>query len=232
MGMVMDCWICGSHANTGEHIVKRSDLDALFPAVTQSTPIFLQREPFHDRKVGSLRSSKLTHSAKICARCNNSLTQLHDKAWQRLSAALQLHAPKLKPGAVFRTHNAFPNHTHCNLLKVHLFFLKAFGCMIESGGVAIPLAPFSDAILKGHAHPNVYLKFGIGIDEAVAAASDMWVDTIDNEEVVYATWIYQVGRIWVNLIFALEGQDRDGLIGAWHPRQHTSKFVIADFVNL
>lgn len=225
----MDCWICGSDARTGEHIVKRSDLDALFPNVTQASPLFVHKEKTRNHKVGSIRSSKLTHPAKICARCNNSLTQSHDNAWQRLSNSMRTHTPSLNPGAAFRAQRAFPSHTHRNLLRVHLFFLKAFGCMIKSGNVDIPLDPFANAILQGCAHPNVYLKFGCGIDEDVAGVSDMCTASLENGEITYATWIYQVGRIWVNLMFAHEGEERDGLIGAWHPRQGTAKLTMANF---
>lgn len=225
----MDCWICGSDATTGEHIVKRSDLALLFPHVTQAAPVFVQKQQNRNVEVGSLRSGKLTHPAKICAKCNNNLTQPHDNAWQRLSGAMRAHTPKLEPGAAFRVQRAFPSHTHKSLLQVHLFFLKAFGCMIKSGDVDIPLAPFANAILQGRAHPNVYLKFGCGIDEEVAAVSDMWTLSLENGEIVYATWIYQVGRIWVSLMFAHEGEEREGLIGAWHPRQGTAKLTMADY---
>lgn len=225
----MKCWICGSVANSGEHIVKKSDLAGLFPNVSQAEPIFLQKNELRNQKVGSLRSPKLTHPEKLCAKCNNSLTQPHDIAWQRLSNAMRVHSPRLEPGAAFRAQAAFPNHTHRQLLGVHHYFLKAFGCMIKSGGVNIPLAPFADSILRGRAHPLVYLKFGCGIDEEVAGVSDMWTDSLENGEVVYATWIYQVGRMWVNLMFANDGQDREGLVGAWHPRQGTAKFIMANF---
>lgn len=225
----MDCWICGSEAKTGEHIVKRSDLALLFRNVTQAAPIFLQKEKTKNLPVGSFRSEKLKHSAKICAKCNNSLTQPHDNAWQSLLGAMRAHNPKLEPGAAFRAHRAFPNYTHRNLLQVHLFFLKAFGCMIKSGDINIPLAPFANAILRGRAHPNVYLKFGSGIYDKVAGVTDMWTLSLESGEVVYATWIYRVGRISVNLVFAREGEKREGLVGAWHPRQGTAKLRIADF---
>lgn len=225
----MDCWICGSTAKTGEHIVKRSDLAFLFTNVTQASPIFIQKQQELNTKVGSLKSKKLTHLAKVCSNCNNNITQPHDRAWQRLSRAMHLHTPKLQPGAAFRANRAFPNYTHLNMLRVHLFFLKAFGCMIKSGAVGIPLAPFADSILRGRAHPNVYLKFGCGIDEDVAAVSDMWTISLEGGDIVYATWIYQVGRIWVSLIFAHDGEEREGLVGAWHPRQGTAKLTMADY---
>ena len=225
----MDCWICGSDAKTAEHIVKRSDLALLFPNVTQAAPMFVQNQQTRNLEVGSLRSVKLTHSAKICAKCNNSLTQPHDYAWQRLLCGMRAHTPKLEPGGAFRVQRAFPSHTHYNLLQVHLFFLKAFGCMIKSGSVNIPLAPFADAILQNRAHPNVYLKFGCGIDENVAAVSDIWAVSLESGDIIYATWIYQVGRIWVSLMFARDGEEREGLVGAWHPRQGTAKLTMADF---
>jgi hypothetical protein len=50
------------------------------------------------------------------------------------------------------------------MLNVHLFFLKLFGGMIaeSAGNIPIPIEPFSDAIMTGRWHKEVYLQFGKG----------------------------------------------------------------------
>jgi hypothetical protein len=45
----------------------------------------------------------------------------------------------------------------------------------------------------------------------------------------FATWFYYVDGLGVNVLFAADGEKRDGLIGAWHPRQGTTRLTIADY---
>jgi len=45
----------------------------------------------------------------------------------------------------------------------------------------------------------------------------------------FATWFHNVGELSVNVMFAVEGEKRNGLVGAWHPKFGTNKLIIADF---
>ena len=37
----MNCWICGSSAQTGEHLIKASDMRSIFGHIRQSRPVYL-----------------------------------------------------------------------------------------------------------------------------------------------------------------------------------------------
>ena len=81
------CWICNRNkANSGEHKTKRSDLLAVLGKPTQEAPFY-----YHDlhnkmgRPVGSLDAKILKSPVRICADCNTTRTQPHDRAWERMS---------------------------------------------------------------------------------------------------------------------------------------------------
>lgn len=96
------------------------------------------------------------------------------------------------------------------MLNVHLYFLKVFGCQILEGNIRIDTAPFADAILKGQPHPNVYLAFGpapSGLPLRISGSSDVDVAMLDGL-CAFATWFYHVGNLWVNVMYAIDGERR------------------------
>jgi hypothetical protein len=104
---------------------------------------------------------------------------------------------------------------------VHLYFLKLFGLKIVEGAIPIDIKPFAESILRDRLHPNVYLAIGPQPpdDENIAIASGSDVEVaILNGRAAFATWIYHVGNLWVQIMFAIDGEHRQGLIDAWHPR--------------
>jgi hypothetical protein len=154
------CWICGGAATTREHSTKRSDLKALFGEVSQSRPLFMHNDRQKNRRIGSLDADKLKSEGRICDTCNNARTQAHDRAWERLSAHLRTRTPPIAPGVVVSCEEAFPGDAIQQMLNVHLYFLKLFGCHITAASLPIDIAPFSKATMHGTPHPGVYLKFG------------------------------------------------------------------------
>jgi hypothetical protein len=132
-----------------------------------------------------------------------------------------------------RTNRIFPYGTAREMVNVHLYFVKLFGCHIAGNNIPLDIAGFSDAIMRGKPHPNVYLRFGCGMTFAgkpMTGMSDMWLAPVaGNAMSTFATWFYCVGGFGVNAMFAADGEKRDGLIGAWHPRHGTTRLTIADF---
>ena len=64
----MNCWICGSPANSGEHRIKASDLRLVFGHVSQKHPLLLHNEiqrnrPIKGIKADALKSDVLIHDA-------------------------------------------------------------------------------------------------------------------------------------------------------------------------
>ena len=69
--------------------------------------------------------------------------------------------PALAPGAVVRLNRAFPYDTRQQMLNVHQFFVKAFGCLVIEGSLPVDIGGFAGAIMNNRAHPLVHLKFGV-----------------------------------------------------------------------
>jgi hypothetical protein len=91
------CWICNrNEANSGEHKTKRSDLLAVLGEPTQEEPFYFHDLERRNRPVGSLNAKILKAPIRICAECNTTRTQPHDRAWEQMSD--RLRARRLKVG--------------------------------------------------------------------------------------------------------------------------------------
>jgi hypothetical protein len=226
------CWICGAAGESGEHIVKRSDLKSLVGVPTQSDPIYLHTKKRTNRPIGSLDARALKSPAKLCRECNNARTQPHDLAWQHLFDWLQSRDGQLIAGTYIRANSIFPYDTRRAMRHVQLYFVKLFGLKVVEGNIPLDISSLGDAILRDRLHPNVYLAFGpISIAErgrVVAGASDVQVANL-NGRTAFAAWIHHVGGIWVEVMFALDGEKRQGLHGAWHPRFGGQRLLMRKF---
>ena len=227
------CWICGDPATTGEHGTKRSDLRDAFGTATQSNPLFLHNAQRRNRRVGSLDARVLELPGRLCAHCNNTRTQPHDLAWEKLSAGLRTWTPALGPGSIIWPKRIFGDDRAQEMLNVHLYFVKLFGCHIAGNNIPIDITGFADAIMTGKAHPHVYLNFGCGRrfnGKPLVGMTDMWiVPPPPGELSPFATWFYDLGFVGTNVLYAKPGQKREGLVGAWHPRNEANSLTMSDY---
>jgi len=110
------------------------------------------------------------------------------------------------------------------MLKIHLYFIKLFGCHIVTAKIPIDLAGFSSSIMNGKSHPNVHLRF-CEIEQRVGM-SNIEALIADNGDCAFATWFYEIENLAVNVMYASPGEKREGLVNSWHPRLATNKLVI------
>lgn len=214
-------------------MTKASDLRAEFGSVSQKEPLYIHDNNRKNQPVGSFKADALKFPKSLCSHCNNTRTQPHDLAWEKFSAAIRKHQPKISSGTVVRANRIFTYDTAREMLNMHLYFVKVLGCHIVEEQIPIEIMSFASAIKQGTAHPNIYLKFGIPVSfagEPLRGASNA-LAAIDrsNGQVQFFTWICSPGNIAINVMYAVEGEKRDGLIGAWHPRLGTNKLVLHDF---
>ena len=214
----MKCWVCGDEARTGEHMIKKSDLSAVFGHVCQNRPLYRNSASRRNVPVKGLNVDLMKSRGLLCARCNNQRTQAFDRAWQRFSAALRSR-PVLRPGDRIDLGKIFPGDVRKSMLNVHLYFVKLFGCLIAEKALPIDIHGFSHAILSESAHPKVYLAispFTDGLPFASVGYSDL--DTAQlNGIIVYATWLYILDRFTVRIMYADPSERRRGLIDSWQP---------------
>lgn len=228
------CWICGEDAQlTGEHRTKRSDLKGVFGVPSQQQPLFFSDVNRKNRHVGSLDAHILKTTSGPCGKCNSNRTQPHDRAWETLSAALRARLSAIEPGGSLRATSVFPDDTSQQMLNVHLYVLKLFGGHIVDHYIDVDIHPFADAIMRGRAHPDVYLTFGHGAlfaGSPMTGISNMRTASDGRDGgVACATWFHCVAPFAVRVMFARPGEPWPGLKGAWHPKLGTNKLRIADF---
>jgi hypothetical protein len=226
------CWICGKNeADSGEHKTKRSDLAAVLGSPTQAKPFYFHDLERRNKPIKSLDAKILKAPVRICHECNTARTQPHDRAWERMSDHLRSRFLVLDRWV--RANRIFPYDTRRQMIDVHLFFLKLFGCMLceaKANGhdVPIDLAPFSKAIMGGRPHAEVHLQ--IGKCDGVIGRSNLHCWTTDHDGVL-AGWLYQLDSIAVSVIYARAGhwEHRPDL---WHPHSPSSsrRFLVADFM--
>ncbi len=221
----MKCWICGDEGSTGEHRTKASDLKSLFGNVTQRSPIYLHTDKKRNLKINSIKKSReLKSPSLICPNCNNARTATHDRAWQALSTYLRNKKPPIKRGDIIRLEKVFPGAVKKSMLKVHLYFLKLFGCAILDHNIPIKIAPFRDAIIQEKPHENIYLAFWSGKGLGTGY-SNLESDNIAGR-CAYAAWFYIVGTVAVNVMYAEPNEHRKGLVNSWNPKRITKRLRI------
>lgn len=228
----MECWICGSDADTGEHLIKASDLKSLFGHITQKRPIYFHTAAKRNLPIRGIRSDKLKFAAPICSFCNNGRTQPHDRAWELLSEYLRNRIPPIENGTLIRLERAFPGAVKRSMLAVHLFFIKQFGCLIAEHSIPLDITKFAEAIIKQTPHPKVHLRFVTGLQDPrhkLVSRSDIHTAVLPDGTIAYATWFYIVDRIAVNVIYAEPMERRTALVHSWHPSTINKRIRIVGY---
>lgn len=217
----MRCWICGSAAMTGEHIVKASTMRDLFGEVTQQRPLYHSDARRRNRRMQSV-DSKLVKLSVLCARCNSSLTQPFDRAWDIFWMYLTENCSSLKTGDFIRRYRVFDYNARHEMLNLHLYAVKLFGCVAAEFSVPLDLVGMADAIKHMRPYQNVY--FGVGKRAwlpSLKMAGPSNLDTLQDEakKCVFAVWFLTIGAWEFQFIYAVPGQRRDGMADTWNPLQ-------------
>jgi hypothetical protein len=134
------CWICRTKpGTTREHLIKKSDLKALFETGGRHGPYFYSDANRVNQLVQGLKSNTLKSPVLICAGCNGAKTQPHDLTWEWMSNWLRVNRQHLRLDRIIRPNRIFHYDTHRQMLNVHLYFLKLFGGLISeaAGKIAV-----------------------------------------------------------------------------------------------
>jgi hypothetical protein len=224
----MQCWICGAPADSGEHIMKVTDLRDLFGQPSKQSPLFQRVDAARPELVQGLKSDKLKFATKLCSHCNNARTQRHDRSWEALSTYLRGRQPELRVGEVVRIASAFTKGLRPSMLGVHLYFAKLTGCLLLDGGAPFETQSLAAAILDNRPHADLYLQFmtlpGASLRHQ-AFVTPVTVGTVRGQE-VSAQWYYGVGRLAVHVAISPHIHGPRGSLHFWHPRFSTKTITI------
>lgn len=214
----MKCWICGKEGDSGEHLVKASDIRNYFGTISKDSPVFTHNDYKRNIPIHSIKSKRFKSKALICKYCNNTRTQPHDRAWESLSNYILHRYPKSNSVKRINLSKVFPGQSKKQLLNVHLFFAKLFGCRIIESNIHINISPFSNAILNNVAIEELFLVFCETPTFNTQYAGISEVKCINHNNIpVWAEWLYTIGHLSVKVTYS-SNIHRLGRFGkTWHP---------------
>jgi hypothetical protein len=207
------CWICEKNpADSREHRIKKTDFVSVMGTPKQNNPRFLHSQKTKNIPVTGAEADILKYDKNICKDCNNRLTQPHDQSWQHLSH--ELRSKYLLNDSSIRLTKIFPYNARRHKKNVHLYFLKTFGCFIQSGigidglekkDVDKILQALSAAIMRDKWHQNFFLMFGKTpfkhLEDQVGFSNlDSWRYK-DSGEIAATRGFYHVGSLSVMMLY-------------------------------
>lgn len=226
----MKCWICAAEASSGEHLLKESTLKELFGEVSQKKLLYHSSARKKNKHLQSTNSG-LLKLCVLCAQCNSSRTQQSDFAWDAFIAYLNKNGSSLNTGAVIRFSRAFGYQAKEKMLNLHLYFMKLFGCVAAGKSIPVDISGMSDSIMRKQPYPNIYVGLGKRdyLKSLVFAGPSDVHTVMDGDKCVFAVWFLTFGEWEFQLIYALPGQKRDGMVNTWNPirgrRIHLKEFL-------
>jgi len=223
------CWICGDIADSGEHMIKQSDLKQIFPETSQKHPIYTQKNgELQKQKIGGLKSDKFHFATKICKECNGNLSHNFDEAWRILSKYIHDNWKRISIDGKINLVKVFGLTYKKDMLFVQLYFGKIFTTKLLGSGVELSLSAFSEALLNSIEIENFYINFRYSNKPPnYVASSDVQVCTEKGKDkIIYIQHFCTIGEISIDMIYS---KDIEGLnlYGALKPSQFTDTIKLA-----
>ncbi len=134
------CWLCGDPANTGEHKVKRSDLERVHgkgPKFASAGLNYLKS----DGRVVPLQgpnSAHLKYQGVLCEACNNARTQNFDRAYDQFAAFVEANTEQLLARRQLDFQAVFGKDWREKQGDLFKYFVKSFGCHIADANREVP----------------------------------------------------------------------------------------------
>ncbi|RLW63951.1 MAG: hypothetical protein B6D73_14275 [gamma proteobacterium symbiont of Stewartia floridana] len=211
-------------------MIKATDIKSVFPTLTQKNPVWFHSDEKVNIPVGSHKSDRFKFNNPICEVCNTNRTAQHDKSWEKVSAHLKQYDLEVRGTLNIRLAKIFRDKIYTNALNVHLYFIKLFGCRIVESEIPIDTSTFSDSIMTNTPNPYLFLRFkkAIGSREKMLSLSPVHIKQKGSETVV-AAWMYTVGQINVELLYAPSGACNDFLKKSFNPIHQYKVLRVYDF---
>lgn len=228
------CWICGSVADTREHMSKASDIKNNFGHVTEAAPIYLNSLSGKNRLIKSLKSDNLKYPKSLCEKCNTARSGPYDRAWERFIGWASTHKPPLEIEDIVWTRRIFPNDPATSMLHVYLYLLKAFGCMahvaFDGAEWGLDLRDIGKSFLDGTSHPRIFVRFGVcPSTKGAICATDPWVFPNRIYKRLDAVWwIYAVNGFGAAVFYVHDNPAFVRKERLWHPSFGTKRLAMAD----
>lgn len=227
----MNCWICGSKGDSGEHLSKATDIKSVFGEISQRKPLVLRKDDNTKKKLGSRKADALKSSAPICTQCNNVRTSSHDRAWEKLSEFLRQYPLDRRGPLSIRLSKVFKHDRYKNVLAVHLYFVKLFGCRIVENSIPIDTDSFSESILKEKPNPLIFIHFKKGLVPKLKTVglSNIQASNDETGTIVGAVWTYIVDNLFVDISYSRTPARTEYLKNSFHPQWKNKVINFQDY---
>ncbi len=158
------CWICGAPATTGEHKIKRSDLQRVHGrgAQFQSARLNYLRSDGSVVPLQGPNSDHVKYRDVLCGPCNSAWTQPFDRAYDEFVAFVEGNSVQLLSRRQLDFEAIYEEDWRQKQADLFKYFVKAFGCRIADSGQPVP----SD--LKGifsDRYPDLPFAICFAVDE-------------------------------------------------------------------
>lgn len=231
------CWICGDVATTREHRMLRAAARIILggdPAPGKHW--FLHEDDKDNQPLQSTDSKLLKPNFDLCAYCNNTRTQPHDRALEQFVREMVRRYPDPLPGIAIQPRNLYPKNVAEWMLRLHLYYVKKLGCAVVEAinagkpPIAVDLSPAAHAIRTERAFPDLYLRFGCRqlAWPPIARAKIDGMNDNATSKCIWLDWCDYYGPYAIHVIYAANAAKRHPLLaGAWHPRFGLGKLRLA-----
>lgn len=230
LGRMVSCWICGSTADSREHRIKASDVRLHIGDVSPSNPMFAAPDGQRPKRISSSKSKEFTFHSLICSKCNNDRTRPYDLSWQSLSEYFYSRRLELEARGRFEPKKVFPGSSRKEMLNVHCYFIKLFGCQAKELGANLDYFDLSYSLLNCVPNSNFYLSFGstpgLEKNERFALVTPMQVLENKNTNAVQAAFsFYIVGHVAVEMVYTPLLGKRPTVKGAWCATDRLGRYI-------
>ena len=138
--MTKICWICGDHANSSEHKIKRSDIIQSYGNQNYQN---IPEHPVHYadgvlNKVQGSNSKYIKYSNDLCSKCNNETTQPFDKAYSLFSNYIYNNRNLIENNKEINFKDIYGDEFELQQVNLLKYFVKTLGCRINDAKLNVP----------------------------------------------------------------------------------------------
>lgn len=133
------CWMCGSIADSSEHIFKKRDIVRAYgngPYTGDNSPVHVK-----NAKVTSFQgpnSKTIKYEKNLCHQCNTSKTQCFDIAYDTFIDWVLTNEEKALRERFINFETVYSSEYALQQLNLYKYLAKSFGCRLADANQAIP----------------------------------------------------------------------------------------------
>ncbi len=135
-----DCWMCGDPATTGEHKVKRTDLERVHGRADafRSANLNYLRSDASVVPLQGPNSKHVKYHRVLCGPCNSTRSQPFDHAYDTFAQYVEDRSDVLLSRRQIDFASVYGNGWREGQVNLFKYFVKALGCRIADAGKSVP----------------------------------------------------------------------------------------------